>query len=99
MLTDERLASEPIGEPIGKQNRRKRPKIGGRHIADRMARFLVDDHLLRPFERGHQALGMFERTELFRFAGDAQIGYANLVGVSFPSDGLAERIELVLASD
>src|SRR5215472_18631394 len=68
MFADERLAGEPLGKPIGKQNWRKRPQIGGWHIADGMARFLIDDHLLRALERGHQALRMFERTELFGFA-------------------------------
>src|SRR6516162_8602357 len=99
MFADKRFAGEPVGEPVGKQNRRKRSEIGSRHIADGMARFLIDHHLLRALERGHQTLGMFERTELFRFAGDAQIGYPDLVCVSFPGDGLAKRVELVLVGD
>ena len=65
-----RLAGEPVGQPVGHQDRRERPEIGRRHVADRMARFLVDHHLLRPLERPDQPLGMFERAQLLALAGD-----------------------------
>ncbi len=44
-------------------------------------------------------IGMFERTKLFGFAGDAQIWRLDLFGVAFPGDRLAEFVELVLVDD
>ena len=90
VLARERLAGEPVGQPVGDQNRRERPEIGRRHVADRMARFLIDHHLLRSLERLHQPLGMLERAQFLGLAGDAEIGRADLLGVAFPGDGLAE---------
>src|SRR5438874_2091344 len=98
-LTDERFTGETIGEPIGKEDRRKRAEIGSRHIADRMARFLINHHLLRALECRHQALGMFERAQFFRFAGNAKIGHADFFGMTLPGDGLAEFVELILVGD
>jgi len=42
---------------------------------------------------------MFQRAQFLRFAGDAQIRHLDLVGVAFPGDLFAERVELVLVGD
>src|SRR6516225_2007318 len=42
---------------------------------------------------------MLDRAELFALAGDDEIGYADLLRMAFPGDGLAKRVELVLVGD
>src|SRR5262245_15935066 len=90
VLARERLAGEPIGQPVRGQDWRERSEIGGRDVADRMARFLVDHHLLRPLHRLDQPLGMLDGAELLAFASDDEIGRADLVGVALPGDALSE---------
>src|SRR5215475_7028451 len=99
MLARKRLAREPLRHPVRDQNRRERSEIGGRDVADRMARFLIDHHLLRPLDRLDQPLGMLDRAELLALAGDDEIGHADFLRMAFPGDGLAELIELVLVGD
>src|SRR5262245_2458036 len=99
MLARQRLAREPLRHPVRDQNRRERSEIGGRDVADRMARFLIDHHLLRPLDRLDQPLGMLDRAELLALAGDDEIGHADFLRMAFPGDGLAELIELVLVGD
>src|SRR5262249_50701692 len=96
MLARERLAGEAVGPPVRRQDRWEGPEIGGRNVADRMARFLVDHHLLRPLHRLDQPLGMLDRAQFLAFAGDDEIGRADLVGMALPGDVLAEAVELVL---
>src|SRR5260370_12452569 len=99
MLICERLASEPLGHPIRDQDRRERPEIGGRHVADRVPRFLVDHHLLWPLDRFDEPLGMLDGAEFLAFAGNDEERYADFIGVAFPGDGITEAVELVLLSD
>src|SRR5512133_1585545 len=96
MLVCKRLAREPIRQPVRDQDRRERSEIGRRDVADRMARFLVDHHLLRPVDPVDQPLGMLEWAELLALAGDDEIRHPDLLRMAFPRDALAEAVELVL---
>src|SRR5438132_6586472 len=69
----EGLAGEPVGQPIGNENRREWAQICGGHVADRMAGLLIHHHLLRTLDRAHEALGMLDRAELLAFTGDHEI--------------------------
>src|SRR6476660_7600152 len=99
MLARERLAGEPVRHPVRHQDRREWSEIGRRHVADRMARFLIHHHALRPLHGLDQPFGVLDWALFLGLAGDHEIGHANLVGVALPGDGLAKAVELVLVSD
>src|SRR5262245_33030303 len=56
VLACERFTGEPIRQPVRHQDRRKRPEICSRYIADRVTRFLIHHHLLGPAETLYQAM-------------------------------------------
>src|SRR5262249_9910100 len=95
-LALERLAIEPRDHPIRHEREWERPEIGRRHIADGMAAVRINHQLSRTGHRPYHALGMFERTELVRFASQHQVGRANLLDVPFPCERPGELIELRL---
>src|SRR5262249_16884776 len=96
MLARKWLACEPPRQPVPGQDGREGSEVGGWHVADRMARFLIDHHLFRSLDRIDQPLGMLDGAQLLALAGDDEIGRADFVRMAFPGDGLAKLVELVL---
>jgi hypothetical protein len=64
-----------------------RSDIGNRHVADRVARFLTDHHLLGPVDRFDQPLGMLDRAQFLAFAGDDEVRYMDFLS-PWPSQAM-----------
>jgi len=89
---------QPVDQPVGQQDRRERSRLAAGTLPTSAA---IPGK--RPSasvrERRHQPIGIFERTQLFGLAGDAQIRHADFFGVAFPGDRLAKFVELGLVGD
>src|SRR5712691_8134418 len=98
-LAREGLAREAGAHPVRDEHRRRRPEVGRRSAADRMARVLIHDQLPRALQGLEQPFRVLERAQLVGFAGEAQVRYADFLGVPFPRERLAEFVEAVLVGE
>src|SRR5437867_1984358 len=92
-------AREAGVHPVRGQNRRRRPEVGRRNVADRVTRVLVYHELPRALQGLEQALGVLEWAQLVGLARDAQIRHADFLGVSLPGERPAEFVEALLVGE
>src|SRR6266536_2218647 len=64
-----------------------------------MARVLIHDQLPRALQGLEQPFRVLEGAQLVGFAGEAQVRYADFLGVPFPRERLAEFVEAVLVGE
>src|ERR1051326_8523292 len=82
----ERLAAQPVGEPVDDQRARAR-------VADRMLLALVDDQHLRAAHLFHEVVDELDRAKLVVLARDDEIRAANLRRHALERQRLGELVE------
>src|SRR4051812_34592932 len=95
-LGSERLAVQPVGHPLGYQRARRRAEHDRRPTAHGVTRLRIDDEALGHVEGPNEALGVLQRAQLVRLAGQAEVGAANLLREALPGERLAKLVEGVL---